>query len=170
MTSQALMCYALGLLAYAMSKVVTSAFYALRDTWTSVRLAFGAIVLSIPLSLMLMWPLHLNGLALAATITNSLNAYWLIRRMEQRLGAPILKPIGAPFARMGAASLLMGFGCWAVWQVGGFHARPWLGLPIAIGSAAVVYLFACRCFHVQELATATRWLKKIVLAQPFAGE
>jgi len=170
MTSQAVIFYSLGLLAYAVSKVMTGAFYALRDTWTSVRLAMEAVAVSVLLSLALMWPLKISGLALAAAIANSLNAYRLTRRMERRLGAPLLRPASGPLARMLLASLVMGLGCWFVWHVFASHVRAWVGLVIVILDGVALYVCACRLLRVQELSTAARWLSKVPLLQRFIGD
>ncbi|MBI1992266.1 MAG: polysaccharide biosynthesis C-terminal domain-containing protein, partial [Candidatus Omnitrophica bacterium] len=169
MTAQALVCYSLGLWAYAISKVVTGAFYALKDTWTPVRLAMESVAVNILLSLALMWPLHVSGLALAAAASNSLNAYRLIRRMERRLGAPLVAPLADPALRIVAASLCMGAGCWALWRFGAARAPAWLGLSAVIIAGLALYGMSCRLLRVQELATVSRWLGKLPLLQPFAN-
>lgn len=160
MTSQALMCYSTGLLAYALSKVLTGAFYALRDTRTPVRLAMEALSLEVVLSVALMWPLKVAGLALAAALATSLNAYRLLRALERRLGAPLLQSVGGGWWRMGAASGLMGLACGAAWSLGGFAARPVVGLLIVIPVGAIGYALACRLLKVQELSTALQWLRR----------
>lgn len=170
MTAQALMCYALGLPAYAMSKVMTGALYALRDTWTPVRLAIEAVMISVVLSLALMWPFKIAGLALAAAITNTLNAYRLTRRMERRLDASLLAPVAAAMLRMCAASAIMGLGCWAFWSLAGLHRWPWLGLAAVIAASITCYVGVCRILRVEELSTAARWLSKVPRLQCFVGD
>lgn len=157
MTAQAVICYTVGLWAYATSKVVTGAFYALQETWTPVRLAMESLAVNVVLSVALMWPLHVNGLALAAAASNSLNAYRLLRRMERRLDTPLLKPMAGPLLRIMAASLLMGAGCWALWRLVGAHVPAWIGLAGVIAAGLVIYGYGCRLFRVQELSTVSRW-------------
>lgn len=170
MTAQVLSCYSLGLLAYAVNKVVTGAFYALRDTWTPVRLAMDALVANVLLSLLLMWPLRLNGLALAAALTNTLNAYRLGRRLERRAGGPLLAPLAGPFLRIALASLLMGGGCRMIWRLTASVAPIWVALLVTIGSGVVLYGASCRVLRVQELSTASRWLGKFSPLRSLAGE
>ena len=165
MTAQALMCYSLGLLAFSLSKVLTGAFYALRDTWTPVRLAMEAVAANILLSVALMFPLQVSGLALAAAATNSLNALRLMRRMELRLGTPLLAPVRGPLLRMAAASLAMGAGCWILWRAGLARTPAWLGLPTVIVAGLACYLACSWVLRVQELATALRWLGTLSLRQ-----
>ncbi|MBI4343078.1 MAG: murein biosynthesis integral membrane protein MurJ [Candidatus Omnitrophica bacterium] len=159
MTAQALLCYAPGLLAFSLSKSLTGAFYALRETRAPVRLAVEAMVLNALLSVALMWPLRIMGLALAASVTNTINGYRLLRRMEERLDRPILGLVRGSLARMTAASLLMGVGCRLLWQHAGAALPPWLGLPLVIAAGCLLYAAACRLIGVQELSSVFRWLR-----------
>jgi putative peptidoglycan lipid II flippase len=161
MTSQAVACYALGLLAYAVSKVVSGAFYALKETRTPVRLAAESLAANVTLSLALMWPLQVAGLALAASASNSLNAWRLLRRLELRVGAPLLAPLRAPLLRMAAASGMMGAGCWFLWQATADRWPAWLGLTTVIAAGLGGYALACRLVGVQELSTVSRWLRRL---------
>jgi putative peptidoglycan lipid II flippase len=170
MTAQALICYALGLVAYAVAKVLTGAFYALRDTRTPVRLAVEAVAVNLLLSLALMWPLQVNGLALAAAAANTLNALRLARGLERRLGAPLLQPVVPSLVRQAGASALMGLGCWAAWGAGLSGCPPWLGLLLVILAGLIGYVVSCRLFRVRELGSVVRWLGNPPLLQPFASE
>jgi putative peptidoglycan lipid II flippase len=168
MTAQALMCYALGLWAYAMSKVLTGAFYALRDTWTPVRLAIEAVAVNVLLSASLMWPLGVNGLALAAAVSNSWNALRLASWLSRRLGVPLLAPLAAPLGAMAAASLLMGAACWALARLLA-GASPWIALPAVILGGVAGYLLLCRWLRVPELSRVVQWLGNPPLLQALSG-
>lgn len=170
MTSQALMFYAFGLWAFAMNKVLTGAFYALRDTRTPVWLAAETVAINLVLCLVLMRPLQVGGLALAAALSNTVNAFRLLRRMERCVERPLLQPLAGPWLRMTGAALLMGAGCDLLWRWGGWESHPWIGLPVVIVVGALVYALACRCFKVQELETVWRWLRTLPRIQLFAGE
>ena len=169
MTSQTLACYALGLWAYSTSKVLTGAFYALHDTRTPVVLAAEALGLNVALSLALLWPLKVSGLALAAALTNTLNACRLIHRLERRLALPIVAPARGALLRMLAASLLMGAVCWALWQGALVRLHAWLGLSLAVGAGLLVYLAASVALRVPEATRLVQWLSPL-LAQPSASE
>ncbi|MBI4343741.1 MAG: murein biosynthesis integral membrane protein MurJ [Candidatus Omnitrophica bacterium] len=170
MTTQILIGYAAGLWAYAMSKVLTGAFYALRETRVPVRLAAEAVAVNVGLSLVLMWPLRASGLAWAAALSNTLNALRLFQSLERRLGTALLRPALAPLGRSLAASACMGLGCWALWQGGGFAARPWLGLVVVIPAGVGLYAVACHVLRVEEFSTARRWLNKLQSAPPLGNE
>lgn len=163
-TAQALACYALGLLAFAASKILTGAFYALKETRVPVRLAMEAMGLNVLLSVVLMWPLKLNGLALAAAMTNTWNALRLVRQMERRLGLPLGEPLRGPLARMAAASLVMMAACGMLWPLlGGWPA--WAALALVVPAGALVYAMACAAIRVQEVSTLLRWVRTLPLIQ-----
>ena len=170
MTTQALVCYALGLLAYALAKVFTGAFYALHDTRTPVRLAIEAVAMNVVLSVLLMWPLKIAGLALAAAVTNTVNAVRLAQRLERDLPGPLLAPAAGPLLRMLGASAAMGLGCWALWRAVLAGQPSWLGLPLVILAGLLGYAAACRLFRVHELSTALRWATTLPFLQAFASE
>lgn len=160
MTAQAVIYYAFGLLAYAVSRVLTGAFYALRDTRTPVKLAIEAVVVNVLFSLALMWPMQVGGLALASAIANILNAARLTRALERRLGAALLAPALGPLSRQAGAALLMGPGCWAVSRLVG-ESPPWVGLPLMVLAGIACYIGSCVLFRVPELSTALRWLRRV---------
>ncbi|HEX9780690.1 MAG TPA: murein biosynthesis integral membrane protein MurJ [bacterium] len=160
MTVSALAWYAVGLPAYAVAKAMTGAYYAMHDTRTPLRLAAEAVGVNILLSLGLMWPMAIGGLALASSLANVLNAYRLSREMERRLRAPLLPGLAASMSRMAAAAALMAAGCWGLWSAAGFDAHPWLGLAAVIPAGAGMYALGCRAAGVSELTSLLRWLRR----------
>ena len=85
-TSNALFFYAMGLVTCAGVKVLVSAFYSMHDTMTPVKTALVALVINIVLSLTLMFPLKLGGLALATSVSSIFNFTALYILLEKRLG------------------------------------------------------------------------------------
>ncbi|MBI3010859.1 MAG: murein biosynthesis integral membrane protein MurJ [Candidatus Omnitrophica bacterium] len=170
MTAQVLVWYAVGLMAYSLSKVVTGAFYALRNTWTATRLAIEAMVINVILSIILMIPFKVTGLAMAAAISNSFNSYRLLRALECRLNMPLWACVLGPLTRMSLAALFMGASCSLAWNAALRDLPAWLGLCLAILGGVVTYVFWCWIFRVQELVTLKRWLGRIPFIQLFIGE
>jgi len=88
--------YALGLLASSGSRVLSSAFYALRDTRTPARMAYLRVVVSLAVGISLMFPLDrfasgelhygATGLALGASVAAWLEYALLRRRLARVLG------------------------------------------------------------------------------------
>ncbi|PIW64834.1 MAG: murein biosynthesis integral membrane protein MurJ, partial [Candidatus Omnitrophica bacterium CG12_big_fil_rev_8_21_14_0_65_50_5] len=69
-TSSALMFYALGLTSFAATKMLVTAFYALQDTKTPVKVATLCLILTVILNFALMFPLKIGGIALANSIVS----------------------------------------------------------------------------------------------------
>lgn len=161
MTSQAIIWYSTGLVAYSMAKIFSGAFYALRDTWTPVRLAIEASVVNILLSVALMWGMQIQGLALSAALANSLNAWRLVRAMERRLGERLWQPLLDPLLRMSAASGVMGLGAWWLWAVMPVALPVWVRLVGTIGAGVGIYVAACALLRVREISLVVKWFGKL---------
>jgi putative peptidoglycan lipid II flippase len=88
--------YALGLLASSGSRVLSSAFYSMRDTRTPARMAYIRVVVSLAVGISLMFPLDgfasgelhygATGLALGASVAAWLEYVMLRRRLTRVLG------------------------------------------------------------------------------------
>jgi len=147
MASRGLMAYSLGMVGFILIKVLAPAYFARQDTRTPVKFAIRALIVNIVLNLALMLPLAHAGLALATTVSASLNA-WLLYAGLRREG--IYQPLPGwrtRFLRVSAACLLMGFSLW----FGSALAGEWLELTrwdktwrllSIIGAGAGVYLLA----------------------------
>ena len=85
-TAFALAFYAVGLLAYSGVKLFVSAFYAIGDTKTPVKLAVISMLLNIVLNLILMGPLKHGGLALATALASWINLLGLVYLLKKRFG------------------------------------------------------------------------------------
>jgi putative peptidoglycan lipid II flippase len=85
-TATALLCYAVGLWAFAGVRIIVSAFYSLQDTRTPAVTAGIAVGANIVLSLWLMTILDAAGLALATALASMLNGSILVAVLHRRLG------------------------------------------------------------------------------------
>ncbi len=147
MAGRGLMAYSLGMVGFILIKVLAPAYFARQDTRTPVKIAVRALILNIVLNIALMLPLAHAGLALATTVSASVNA-WLLYAGLRREG--IYQPLPGwrtRFLRVSVACLLMGFSLW----FGSALAGEWLELArwdkiwrllSIIGAGAGVYLLA----------------------------
>jgi putative peptidoglycan lipid II flippase len=90
-TVHALRAYALGIPGFLLVKVFAASFFARHDTKTPVKVACLTVVVNIIASRLLMVPLAHVGIALANSLSVSLNAallYWQMRRQGLPLGNP----------------------------------------------------------------------------------
>jgi putative peptidoglycan lipid II flippase len=83
MATRSLMAYSIGLLAFIAIKVLAPGYFARQDTKTPVKIAIKAMSVNMVLNLILIFPLAHAGLALATTLSSSLNAWLLYRGLRQ---------------------------------------------------------------------------------------
>ncbi len=106
-TSSALAFYALGLLSCSLIKILANAFYAMQDTRTPVKSMLWAVSLNAALSVLLMGPLKIGGLALASSLSATFNAALLCHFLKKKTGPLGLSTLTSPVLRMAAATLVM---------------------------------------------------------------
>ena len=85
-TTDVLRAYSLGLVFYALIKILGPAFYALEDTKIPVKASLISIVVSIALSLALIKPLGYIGLPISSSIAAIVNAGFLFFVLQKRVG------------------------------------------------------------------------------------
>jgi putative peptidoglycan lipid II flippase len=154
----ALMFYAPGLVAHSGIEIVTRAFYALHDTRTPVYIGVVAMLVNVALSLSLIGPMQIAGLALA----NSIAAFaemalllWFLRPRVSGLGS------ARTWTALGKSAFAAAVMAAAVWA---FLAFAPAGLPggailrggigVVIGGA--VYVLASLLVGADEVRTVTR--------------
>lgn len=155
-TSSALYWYALGLVPIAVSRILTSVFYSMKDTATPVWVAFVAFVANAAFCVILVGPMGHNGLALATTLASAVNCAILLVLLKKRLGRfggrevvfSGLKSLGAS-AAMGLAVLfiVLQFGS----GLSGDGARAVL-VAVCLAFGLVTYITASRLLGITELA------------------
>lgn len=84
MSSYSLMAYAFGLPAFMMVKVLASGYYSRQDIKSPVKIAVIALVANMLLNLVFIWSLKHAGLALATSLSSTLNAFLLYRGLKQK--------------------------------------------------------------------------------------
>jgi len=110
-TAVALFYFTLGLAAQVLVPILARAFYALQDTRTPVIWAIVAVALNVPLMAWLVGPMGVGGLALALSITASLEVLGLLWALRSRLrgldGAALLSSFVRSTAAAAVAALAM---------------------------------------------------------------
>ena len=132
--------YALGLLASSASRVLSTAFYALRDTRTPARLAYLRVAMSLAIGVALMFPLDrfssgglrfgAVGLALGASVAAWVEYVLLRRRLGRALGPH--GPKSGVAARLLAAGGIAALAAVAAKWVLGSTVPRWDGLLTAL--------------------------------------
>ncbi len=84
-TAQVMLFAALGLPFFGASRILVSAFYALQDTKTPVKVATACLLINLVLNVVLMFPLKIGGIALASSISGAVNCQLLWRELNKKL-------------------------------------------------------------------------------------
>jgi putative peptidoglycan lipid II flippase len=141
-TAWALGLYAVGLPAFAGTRIAAQAFYALGDSRTPAKIAMWAVALNVVFALALMGPLEHGGLALAsscASTGNLVGLLWLLRRRLGPLGGlRILKSLRDVSVATGFMALWCGL-LLIWWPAGGARWVEAGWLLAAIGGSAGLY-------------------------------
>ncbi|MBI5117844.1 murein biosynthesis integral membrane protein MurJ [Candidatus Poribacteria bacterium] len=107
-TAFALMFYSLGLYAFSGAKVLAFAFYSMKNTRLPVIVAACSMILNILLNALLMIPLKQGGLALASSLSSTVNVVVLWIFLEKKVGDFGRRMIMAATAKIAGLSLAMG--------------------------------------------------------------
>lgn len=159
MTDYALLYYTLGLWAFSGIRVLVSAFYALQDTKTPVKVAVIAVAVNLALSLWLMGPMKHGGLALALSIASAVQFLLLTFFLKRKTSVMNLFPVLISAAKSALAASLMGLGVYFLyssWLIAGpgtglFFMVIRLSTLIVIG--IIIYFGAARLFGCSEIAS-----------------
>ena len=126
-TATAVLFYAIGLWAFGSVRIVVSAFYAMQDTRTPVKVAIFALFCNIALSLPLMGPLQHGGLALATSVATMLNVSILLFLLVRKIGHLDWTTLSISLLRTIVASLLVAGICrWVVLHDVWIQNGPWM--------------------------------------------
>ena len=109
MTFSALAFYSIGLISHSLVRVFASAFFALKDTRTPVKISIIAVICNIILNIILMQFLQLRGLALATSIAATIQATILFFTLEKKIGKVDFKQIAINFLKIALISVIIGF-------------------------------------------------------------
>lgn len=116
-TSEALIAYGIGLPAIALVRPLVSAFYALEDTKTPVKIAFVCMLTNVGVGYGLMQHMAHVGLALAVSVSGWLNALLLLLFLYRRIGGFCTYTRSTAFFSF-LVSLGIGLGAWQSARLG----------------------------------------------------
>jgi len=159
-TADALAAYSIGLAGYAAVKVLSPAFYALKDARTPMLVSLGSIVVNYFMNSLLVHRYGHVGLAFSTSTVASVNFALLLFFMRGKLGRIGGRQLSRTFGKICLASFIMAVVVWLVnWQVG--VQLPLKGtllrlvqVPSSIAAGALSFYFLCRMLRVHELDEA----------------
>lgn len=156
-TAGALGFYAVGLVGYAVVKILAPAFYAIDDAKTPARISVLSIVTNIALCALLVGPLGHRGLALSTALVATGNAVLLAILLRRRVGSLHGRAVAIATAKIAIATGALLVVCrWVAPLLAARFAEPStadravvVGGVILVG--AFVYGLVCALLRVEEL-------------------
>jgi putative peptidoglycan lipid II flippase len=106
-TGQALFCYALGLCAFSLLRVFVSSFYSLQDSKWPLKAAIVTLIVNLLVSLLLMYPLKHNGIALASSISAIVNVVVLAYVLKTKIGTYLDREFYSSVSKIVLSAVLM---------------------------------------------------------------
>jgi putative peptidoglycan lipid II flippase len=164
-TATAVLCYAVGLWAFAGVRIIVAAFYSLKDTTTPAITAAMAVVANVLLSWLLMGPLEHAGLALATALASMLNGAVLVIVLNRRLGgiawSSVLRSAGRSLlATVPVVAACLWIASLAVWH----RSEAWIAktimLSVGVGLSVSGYLAIQALFRSPELEVVWDLVKR----------
>jgi putative peptidoglycan lipid II flippase len=163
-TADALAAYSIGLAGYAAVKVLSPAFYALKDARTPMLVSLGSILVNYVMNSMLVHRYGHVGLAFSTSTVALVNFALLMFFMRGKLGRIEGHHLSRTFGKICLASFVMAIVVWLVnWQVG--VQLPLKGTLLrlvqvtsAIAAGALSFYFLCRAFGIKEMGEAVNAL------------
>jgi putative peptidoglycan lipid II flippase len=154
------------LFSFAGRDTLTRVFFAYHDTRTPVKISVLAVALNVLVSVVLMMFMGVGGLALATTIALTVNMVVLMELLRRKLGPMGFTGLARSFARVLAASLVMGLAVWGLDSYLQPHlAEGTIALALRVGAGvllgATVYLAAAAAVRLPELGEVWAVMKGV---------
>lgn len=157
----ALVFYAVALFAHSGIEILSRGFYALSDTRTPVTFAVVSMVINLVLSLILVWPFGVGGLAASLSVATIVEFTLLLRTLNRRIGGLENEKTIASVVTTCVATVLMAefIGLWlALLRLAGLldlASKPEAGLAVlgGVGGGAAVFYFVTRALGSVEART-----------------
>ncbi|MFC1567156.1 murein biosynthesis integral membrane protein MurJ, partial [bacterium] len=112
LTSYALIFYSVGILSFGLVKLLATAFYALKDTKSPVKITSFAMILNVELNLILIYYFKVGGLAFATAISSMFTVFFLFRMLHRKIGTLGLKHLISPILKILLSTIIMGIACY----------------------------------------------------------
>ena len=158
-TSGALLFYGFGLVGYSANKVLVSSFFSLKDTITPLKITGISLIINIALSLTLMFPMQLRGLALAASISGTCNFFIFMYALRKKIGPLEGRYLLKAFTKILVSSFFMAVACFYVY--GYFQGRQEIvRLAAALICGFAIFILSIFIMRLEELFKVIRWLLK----------
>jgi len=166
MTAIALVYFTLGLWAVSGVRVIVSAFYALQDTVTPVKVSVVTFLAYLFFGIVLMGPLKHGGLALAVSLASAINFMLLVFLLKRKMPQWTLTPIIVSILKIILSTVIMAAGIYYL-NFLFFPDNPDQGtfnlmvqVVVLVLSGIVIYMLAAFLLRCRELNAFTGLIRK----------
>jgi len=164
MTASCLLFFSLSIPFISGVKITAPAFYSLKDTKTPAVVAFFVMIIYISLSIVLMGPMKVGGIALALSIASVFNFVVLFYLLEKKIGKIKKYKIFLSGLKSLSAAVIMGLSVWGFFNSFSFYELNFLGkLILLFGTILIgllVYGLLSLLFNKEEIKAFRMLLSK----------
>jgi putative peptidoglycan lipid II flippase len=159
-TAAAVRFYAIGLVGYSAARIVSPAFYAMRQSRIAVTISIAAIVTNVVFSVSLVGLMGFRGLALATSLAALGNGGLLILLARTRLGGIEGRRLAIVSGKVITAAVAMAGAAWSIhytmaaWVPGNQVTAQAARLALAIAGALAVLAAAAKVLRISEFDEA----------------
>lgn len=165
LTTIALIFYAIGIIAFSLNALLSSFFYALKNSIIPMKVGLLCCGLNLFLDAVLVRYLSHGGLALATSVVSTVSTILLLRLLAKQIGHLYTWTFCSSFIRVLMAAFLMGMMMWFSsalfdndWGFAVANRSLHIALTLFVGLA--VYTAGCHLFKVQEYRMVLELLSK----------
>lgn len=149
MTYAALIPFSIGMVAFSLIKILANAFYALQDTKRPMIIASICMCINVILSIILMRPFGVAGLAAASATSAFINVFFLIIFLRKKIGMFSGEKIVRTYGKIIIASLAMGGVVWVISRMLS-PVGPFMQVLAGISAGCIVYMGITALLHIEE--------------------
>ncbi len=151
LTSQALLFYAISMLAYGFRDILSRVFYSYNDTKTPTINAIIGVTINIILNIILSRFLGIGGLALATSISAIITAGLLFRSLSKKKLALGFKNSLKKIVKIFIAALIMGGAAYVIFSTLSIRTSNTVALFASIASAGILYVGIIWSLKIEEV-------------------
>ncbi|WP_214627188.1 murein biosynthesis integral membrane protein MurJ [Paenibacillus agaridevorans] len=159
-TSLALVYLAVSILGISLREIIVKVFFALHDTKTPLINTSIAVVLNIILNLILIKPLGIGGLALAASLSSVMCSILLLISLQRKIGDISILSFFKEFFKVISSSILMGIFLYLMYKMLFNLSGTWLNqiliLVTLIVLSLIVYILLLALHKSEGIVYAMR--------------
>ena len=161
-TSWALVFYSIGLFGFGGIKILVTAFHALQDTKTPVKVAALCLTINAILNFVLMGPLKIGGIALASSIAGTIDFLLLFYILRNKIGS-FDSDLVECFCKILLASVITGFIELMSWRYVSFTSDvsfygDLMKLVVFGGGGFVLYGIICYWLKIEQAQKLWKWM------------